>query len=133
MAIREHCGPKLASLLRYTVGFDQRDNPVFPSQGLMVKSINEYCGLGGNVAYISNSTHAEVSVSLFGGLVAQLCGRVGVIKETKQTTSLPLNNLFYCGGPLTLRGFHYGGAGPVVEGTPVGAHVSDSMPRHKCI
>lgn len=124
MAIREHCGPKLASLLRYSVIFDQRDNPVFPTQGLMVKSINEYCGLGGNVAYVSNNTHAEVSVPLFSGIVAQVCGRLGVIKETKKTTVLPLSNLFYCGGPLTLRGFEFGGAGPVVDGTPIGAQVS---------
>lgn len=124
LAIREQCGPKLASLLRYSVIFDQRDSPVFPKQGLMIKSINEYCGLGGNVAYVSNNTHAEVSMPLFGGLVAQVCGRVGIIKETKQTTVLPINNLYYCGGPLTLRGFKYGGAGPVIEGTPIGAQVS---------
>ncbi|XP_037827624.1 SAM50-like protein CG7639 [Lucilia sericata] len=130
MAIREHCGPKLASLLRYSVIFDQRDNPVFPTQGLMIKSINEYCGLGGNVAYVSNNTHAEVSVPLFGGLVAQVCGRVGIIKETKQTTVLPINNLYYCGGPLTLRGFKYGGAGPVVEGTPIGAQTYWSTGFH---
>ncbi|XP_065366963.1 SAM50-like protein CG7639 [Calliphora vicina] len=130
MAIREHCGPKLASLLRYSVIFDQRDNPVFPTQGLMIKSINEYCGLGGNVAYVSNNTHAEVSVPLFGGLVAQVCGRVGIIKETKKTTILPINNLYYCGGPLTLRGFKYGGAGPVVEGTPIGAQTYWSTGFH---
>ena len=124
MAIREHCGPKLASLIRYSVIFDQRDNPVFPTQGLMLKSTNEYCGLGGNIAYMSNTTHAEVSMSLFGGLVAQVCGRVGIIKETKRTTTLPINNLFYCGGPLTLRGFKFGGAGPLVEGTPIGAQVN---------
>lgn len=76
------------------------------------------------MAYVSNNTHAEVSVPLFAGLVAQVCGRVGIIKETKQTTILPINNLYYCGGPLTLRGFKYGGAGPVVEGTPIGAQVS---------
>lgn len=123
MIVREHCGPRLASLLRYSVIFDQRDNPVFPSQGIMVKSSNEYCGLGGNVAYISNNTHAEVSVPLFSGFVAQLCGRIGIIKETRKTTVLPLSNLFYCGGPLTLRGFEFGGAGPIVDGTPIGAQV----------
>ncbi|XP_075169747.1 SAM50-like protein CG7639 [Haematobia irritans] len=130
MAIREHCGPKLASLLRYSVIFDQRDNPVFATQGLMIKTINEYCGLGGNVAYISNSTHAEISVPIFGGLVAQFCGRLGVIKETKKTTVLPLSNLFYCGGPLTLRGFEYGGAGPVIDGTPIGAQTYWSTGLH---
>lgn len=127
MAIREHCGPKLASLLRYSVIFDQRDNPVFPTQGLMVKTINEYCGLGGNVAYMSNSTHAEVSLPLFAGLVVQICGRLGIIRETKKTTTLPINNLFYCGGPLTLRGFKYGGAGPVVDGAALGAQVCIKM------
>ncbi|XP_011186814.2 SAM50-like protein CG7639 [Zeugodacus cucurbitae] len=120
-AIREHCGPKLASLVRYSVVYDQRDNPVFPTQGLMLKSVNEYCGLGGNVAYMSSTTHGEISVPLVAGLVAQVCGRIGVIKETKNTTVLPISSLYYCGGPLTLRGFKYGGAGPVVDGTSIGA------------
>lgn len=126
-AIREHCGPKLASLVRYSLIYDQRDNPVFPTQGLMLKSVNEYCGLGGNVAYMSSTTHGEVSVPLAAGLVAQVCGRIGVIKETKNTTVLPISSLFYCGGPLTLRGFKYGGAGPVVDGTSIGAQVRVSL------
>lgn len=120
-AIRDHCGPKLTSLLRYSVIYDNRDSNVFPTRGFMLKSVNEYCGLGGNVAYTSSTAHGEVNVPLFAGLVAQFCGRVGAVRETKQTTILPINNLFYCGGPLTLRGFKYGGAGPVIDGTPIGA------------
>ncbi|EDW47943.1 GM20162 [Drosophila sechellia] len=120
-AIRDHCGPKLASLLRYSVVYDNRDGNVFPTRGIYLKSVNEYCGLGGNVAYTSSTAHGELNVPLFAGLVAQFCARVGVVKETKNTTQLPISSLFYCGGPLTLRGFKFGGAGPVVEGTPIGA------------
>jgi len=120
-AIRDHCGPKLASLLRYSVLYDNRDSNVFPTRGIYLKSVNEYCGLGGNIAYTSSTAHGEVNVPLFAGLVAQFCGRVGVVKETKNTTQLPINSLFYCGGPLTLRGFKFGGAGPVIDGTPIGA------------
>ncbi|KAL9918459.1 SAM50-like protein CG7639 isoform 1-T4 [Glossina fuscipes fuscipes] len=130
MAIRQQCGPKLASLARYSLIFDQRDNPVFPSNGIMLKAINEYCGLGGNIAYISSCVHGEVSVPLFSGIVAQVCGRVGVVKETKKTDYLPLSNLYLCGGPLTLRGFKYGGAGPVVDGTPIGAETYWSTGFH---
>ncbi|EDW73896.1 uncharacterized protein Dwil_GK19448, isoform B [Drosophila willistoni] len=119
--IREHCGPKLASLLRYSVVYDNRDGTVFPTRGILLKSTNEYCGLGGNVAYVSSTVHGEVNVPLIPGIVAQFCGRVGIMKETKNTTQLPISNLFYCGGPLTLRGFKFGGAGPVMEGTPIGA------------
>ncbi|XP_054736595.1 SAM50-like protein CG7639 [Anastrepha obliqua] len=128
--IREHCGPKLASLVRYSVIYDQRDNPVFPTQGIMLKSVNEYCGLGGNLAYMSTTTHGEISVPLFAGLVAQVCGRLGLVKETKNTTLLPISSLFYCGGPLTLRGFRFGGAGPVVETTSIGAQTNWSMGLH---
>lgn len=120
-AIREHCGPRLASVLRHIVTFDQRDNPVFPTQGIMVKSTSEYSGLGGNISYVSNHTHAEVSVPLVGGIVAQLCGRIGVVSPTKSSAELPISNLFYVGGPQTLRGFRFGGAGPLVDGTAIGA------------
>ncbi|SPP74044.1 SAM50-like protein CG7639 [Drosophila guanche] len=120
-SIREHCGPKLASLVRYSVVFDNRDANVFATRGILLKSTNEYCGLGGNIAYTSSTAHGEVNVPLFSDFVAQFCGRVGIVKETKQTTLLPIGSLFYCGGPMTLRGFKYGGAGPVVDGTPIGA------------
>uniref|UniRef100_A0A1A9WV47 POTRA domain-containing protein n=1 Tax=Glossina brevipalpis TaxID=37001 RepID=A0A1A9WV47_9MUSC len=130
MAIRQQCGPKLASLMRYSLIFDQRDNPVFPTNGIMLKAINEYCGLGGNIAYVSSCVHGEVSLPLFSGIVAQVCGRVGIVKETKKTDYIPLSNLYLCGGPLTLRGFKYGGAGPVVEGTPIGAETYWSTGFH---
>jgi len=122
-AIREHCGPQLASLLRYVLMYDKRDNPIFPTKGIMCKSINEYSGLGGNVHYLSHTTHAEFNQRLPFGLVAQVGARFGILKDIEKRR-LPISNLFYCGGPLTLRGFEYGGAGPFEEGTPIGAKVS---------
>lgn len=124
ITIRRHCGPKMATLLRYSLIYDQRDDRVFPTNGILLKTVNEYCGLFGNVHYTSSSVHGEFNLPILGGIVAQVCGRVGIIRKTSKTRSLPLESLYYCGGPLTLRGFKYGGAGPVVEGTPIGANVS---------
>lgn len=121
--IRQHCGPKLASLLRYSVTYDERDNPVFPSQGILIKANTEYSGFGGNISYLMYNGHAELNVPLFSGIVAQTCLRGGVIKPTRSVFDLPISNLFYCGGPQTLRGFEFGGAGPKTEGTPIGANV----------
>lgn len=124
MDIRQQCGPKLASLIRYSLIYDQRDDRVFPTSGTLLKTVNEYCGLMGNVHYTSSCAHAEINLPIFGSIVAQFCGRVGVIRKTSKTRSLPIESMYYCGGPLTLRGFKYGGAGPVVDGTPIGASVS---------
>lgn len=124
MGIRMHCGPRLSSLIRYSVIYDQRDDRVFPTTGILLRTVNEFCGLMGNVHYTSSSGHAEFNLPIYGGIVAQLSGRVGVVRKTSKTRSIPLENLYYCGGPQTLRGFKYGGAGPKIENTPIGASVS---------
>lgn len=120
-SVREHCGPRLCSLLRHIWSYDRRDSSVLPSQGIHVRMTNEMCGLGGNVAYVKNTTHAEINVPLLAGISAQLCGRVGILQSDKLAPTVPLSNLFTLGGPMTLRGFHMAGVGSHAEGVASGA------------
>lgn len=119
--VREHCGPRLASVLRYIVSYDQRDSMVLPSQGVFFQMTNEMSGFGGNVAYVKNTTHGEINIPLFAGISVQLTGRVGILQTEKKSQNVPISNLFVLGGPLNIRGFKPGGVGQHVEGAALGA------------
>lgn len=122
--VREHCGPRLASVLRHIGTYDSRDSRIFPTRGLYVQTTNELSGAAGigDVQYVKNHTHAEINVPLFAGISAQLCGRIGAVLSDKLTDGpVPLSNLFVLGGPLTVRGFHMAGVGEHIEGVPCGA------------
>lgn len=122
--VRQHCGPRMSSLVRYIVAYDSRDNTVFPSYGFLLKTTNEVCGFGGNIGYMMNNTQTELSIPLFNGFVAQVCSRFGLIQRDKRHLDIPISNLFVFGGNQTLRGFQFGGAGPQTDGYSSGAHVS---------
>lgn len=122
--IRQQCGPRMSSLFRYKVGYDSRDNYVFPNYGFLVETTNELCGFGGNIGYMLNNTRMELNIPLFSGFVAQVCSKFGLIQRDKTQLSVPISNLFIFGGNQTLRGFHFGGAGPQNGEYSLGAHVS---------
>jgi outer membrane protein insertion porin family len=73
---------------------------------------------------LKNEAHAEINIPLFAGLSVQMCGRLGLILNNKKQEALAINHLFFPGGPLSLRGFKYAGAGPHEEGVPMGVNVS---------
>lgn len=120
--VREHFGPRQASVLRHICSHDQRDNRIFPSSGVFVQMTNEMSGPVGNIKYVKNTTHAEVNVPLFAGLSAQICARVGILQTDKLDEPVPLSSLFILGGPLTIRGFQMAGVGDHEEGAALGAH-----------
>lgn len=121
-AVREHFGPRQASVLRHICAYDDRDNRIFPRSGMFVQMTNEMSGPGGNIRYVKNNTHAEVNFPLFAGLSAQITGRVGLIQTDKLDEPVPLSSLFILGGPLTVRGFQMAGIGEHSEGAALGAH-----------
>lgn len=118
--VREQCGPRMASLVRHIVSYDKRDSAIFPSKGIYVKLLSEFCGLGGNIFYKSILSHSEFNLALFGGLVSQLCFRFGCIKESENNPGLPITSLYSLGGPSSLRGFAHGGIGQNIDGYPIG-------------
>lgn len=121
--VRKHCGPRMATVFRHICSVDQRNSNVFPTTGAFFKTTNEISGLtGGDISYLSNNTHAEYNVPLFGGVSAQFCGRVGIIKAGKLSPNVPISNLFILGGPQSLRGYLMAGAGEHVDGAATGAN-----------
>lgn len=123
--IRQECGPRLASVFRHIGAFDTRDDRVFPSQGIFVRTTTEVIGDRlSKYGALKCDSHAEVNVPLFAGLSLQLSGRIGKIFEDERVMKpLPIDSLFFLGGPLSLRGFEPAGATPFKEGVATGSRV----------
>lgn len=119
--VREHCGPRLASVLRHICTYDQRDSSALPTRGVFFSMTNEMSGPGGNIYYVKNTTHGEINIPLFSGISAQWTGRVGILQADKLSPNVPLSSLFTLGGPLTVRGFHMAGVGAHTDGVVSGA------------
>lgn len=120
--IRQQCGPRLASVFRHIGSFDSRDDTVFPTQGYFVRNTSEVIGDRlSQYGAVKGETHAEVNVPLFAGMSLQFVGRMGKIYENQRVMKpLPIDSLFFLGGPQSLRGFETARATPVEEGVPRG-------------
>ena len=123
--IREQCGPRLASIFRYTGACDQRDNSIFPTEGFYVRTTAELIGdCLSRYGSVKSDTHVEMNMPLFAGMSLQVCGRFGKIYEDKKIAkSTTIDGLFFLGGPQTLRGFDQAGATPCEENIARGTKV----------
>jgi outer membrane protein insertion porin family len=120
--IRQECGPRLASVFRHIGSFDSRDDSVFPTQGVFVRTTTELIGDRlSQYGAVKSDSHVEMNVPLFAGMSLQLCGRLGKIHEnTRIMKPMPIDGLFFLGGPQSLRGFEGAGATPVQDGVARG-------------
>lgn len=120
--IRQECGPRLASVFRHIGSFDSRDDTVFPSQGVFIRTTSEVIGDRlSQYGAVKSESHVEMNVPLFAGMSLQLVGRLGKIHENQRVMKpLTIDSLFFLGGPQSLRGFETARATPVEEGVPRG-------------
>jgi outer membrane protein insertion porin family len=139
--IRNECGPRLASIFRHIGAFDTRDDRVFPTQGVYVRTTTEIIGDRlSKYGAIKCDSHVEMNVPLFAGMSLQLCGRLGkIFEDSKIMKPLPIDSLFFLGGPLSLRGFEFAGSTPMEDGVPkgtrtyfaAGLHLWTPLPFHQ--
>nr|XP_029718947.1 SAM50-like protein CG7639 [Aedes albopictus] len=119
--VRENCGPKLASIIRYIGVYEGRDSNVFPTNGIFVKTTNELMGSTlKQFGMVKSDVHCEINMPLFAGISLQLCGRFGMLLNDKRKETIPINQLFFPGGPQSLRGFEIAGACPYRDGVAAG-------------
>jgi len=122
--IREYCGPRLANVFSYTLAYDSRDSNVFPTEGIRLQTSHQIINSSfKQFGYIKNDLHAELNCPLFAGLSIQLTGRVGKINDLGRSEPVTISDMFFLGGPQTLRGFYVAGAGKQVDGAAIGSNI----------
>lgn len=119
--IREEAGHSLKSSLKSVLAFDNLDDLVFPSKGALIRLIQEYAGLYGNVGFYKQEMQFNYFQRLpyFKSIVLQSSFSTGFLKKTENRI-VCINDKFFLGGPLNLRGFQHSGIGPQNRRCPLG-------------
>jgi len=63
-AVREQSGHSFKSALRHIMTVDHRDQLIFPTTGVALKLVQEYAGLGGDVAFVKHDSELQVNIPL---------------------------------------------------------------------
>lgn len=114
--------PRIRSLT-FSINHDTRDNLFDPSRGWFLNWSNEVAGsfLQGSNTFAKSvlSLKRFKAIGLNGVLGSAL--EIGWMGTFGEDTEVPVNELFYAGGPTSLRGFGYQQVGPLAaDGEPVG-------------
>ncbi|KAM7430944.1 sorting and assembly machinery component 50 [Porites harrisoni] len=110
-AIREQAGHSLKSSLKHTVVMDKRDNLTLPTEGYFLKLSQELAGLGGDVRFFKNSLEYQQNVEVLKDVILSWTFQGGNLRPLFGAPSL-INDRFFLGGPLSVRGFNFKGIGP---------------------
>ncbi|CAH0549617.1 unnamed protein product [Brassicogethes aeneus] len=119
--VREQSGLSLKSALRHILSMDLRDDLIFPTQGSLFELTSEFAGLGGDVGFIKNKFTFQSNYSVMEDIVFQGSLTGGVMTPTSPDMKISMADMFYLGGPLSVRGFQLRGVGPHSEGNALGS------------
>jgi len=120
-AIREQAGHSLKSALKHTFIIDERDNMAMPTKGYSFRLSQELAGLGGDVKFLKDNLEYQQSVEVFKDVIISWSLQGGHLHTLFGTPS-KINDRFFLGGPLSVRGFDFKGIGPRRGGDSLGAN-----------
>lgn len=119
--IREEAGHSVKSSVKHILCMDQRDNQCLPFRGSYFRLYQEYAGLGGNISFLKHEVQYQINKCLLGELVLQATLMGGLVHTFGIDKSIKINDRFFLGGPLTLRGFEMNSVGPRSQDCFLGA------------
>eukprot|EP00794_Sanderia_malayensis_P004454 gene4454-5045_t len=118
--IREQAGHVIKSSVQHTLISDGRDNQLLPTKGNIFKHVMEFSGLGGNVKFVKSEIEIQLNKELMQDWIMGASFQAGAAKSIGGSENL-INDKFFLGGPLSVRGFQMKGIGPRVKDIPLGA------------
>lgn len=107
--IRDQEGKNITSLVGHALVFDNRDNRFTPTEGVMVKGVQEVAGLGGDDKFVRHELQSEYYYPIAPEFVFSLAGAAGHIAAIED--DVRINQRFFIGGRV-MRGFDNSGIGP---------------------
>lgn len=139
--------PSLKSSLKYSFTRDGRDDPGAPSHGGLLAASVEVAGLGGDVQFAKGTLQLQQHFPLINDwLFLGVCGNAGWLHPFSSppgATAAPIkngdgtvgprppvswiNDRFFLGGPIRMRGFKEKGVGPRSDPSEGGAVGGDAL------
>jgi outer membrane protein insertion porin family len=113
VAILDSEGASNKSMFGLNYVYDQLDNPLKPTSGYRLQSMNEFAGIGGDVRYVSTEAAGYYFYPLMEGFVMKLKGTAGYMTGWGGE-DVPILDRFFKGGE-SFRGFARSGIGPRME------------------
>lgn len=126
-AVRADAGDSFKSSFTHNWTNDQRNNPILPTSGYLVKTAAEIAGVGplaGDVAFAKLEAETQSSIPVPIPFIEKDLGislttsiRGGVLYplsfgRSPNVTHSRINDRFFLGGPTDVRGFRHCGLGP---------------------
>lgn len=110
--VREQAGHSLKSSLKHTFSIDSRDDVILPTSGTLWRTCQEYAGIGGNVEFAKQDGTFQWNATGLWDTIFQISVSGGLMRALDPKGTVNINDRFFLGGPLTLRGFNFNGCGP---------------------
>jgi outer membrane protein insertion porin family len=113
--IKNEAGKYISSTIGHEISYDRLDNRFAPTNGYILRTNNDFTGVGGNVRYLKNTISGAVYYSLLKNVVLGIDAQAGMMNPIGGRR-IRISDKFLLGGQ-SLRGFDYGGVGPHSQGT----------------
>ncbi|CAH1114993.1 unnamed protein product [Psylliodes chrysocephalus] len=119
--VRKESGLSLKSSLKHVLSLDLRDEIIFPTTGSLLQLTSEYAGVGGDVGFLKNDLYLQTNYSILPDIVFQGCLMGGYMSGISNDLKISLADMYFLGGPLSMRGFQMRGVGPHSDGDALGS------------
>ncbi|RKO91707.1 surface antigen-domain-containing protein [Blyttiomyces helicus] len=110
-SVRKDAGHSFKSAVAHSFTLDRRDDSMLPTRGFLFKTSEEFAGLGGDVQHVKGEGEGQFVLPLGSGFSLSTSFRGGLLLPFN-CASTRINDRFFLGGPLTIRGFRQSGVGP---------------------
>ncbi|KAJ3303628.1 hypothetical protein HDU76_005323 [Blyttiomyces sp. JEL0837] len=120
--VRQDAAHSLKSALVHTCTVEGRNDNLLPTRGYYFKSFLELAGLSGDVKHGKAELEGQFHVPLTHGFSASASLRSGLLHPLFGKQSR-INDRFFVGGPLSVRGFQHSGIGPKDGNDAVGGDI----------
>eukprot|EP01135_Chromosphaera_perkinsii_P005318 Nk52_evm2s341 gene=Nk52_evmTU2s341 len=132
-AIRSHAGHSVKSSVKYSFKWDARDDSILANRGSCFRSQTELAGangfLGGDVNFLKQQFEVQFNKTFLEQATVSAGFSAGCVKSLSpwrpsfDSGAVPINDRFFIGGPMTIRGFTMRGVGPHMRGYSAGGDV----------
>ncbi|KAF4517516.1 hypothetical protein B566_EDAN006518 [Ephemera danica] len=117
-------GHSLKSSLVHSIIMDRRvGGTIFPTRGTLLEFRTEYAGAGGDIGFLKNELKLQSNFCLYKDFVLQGSFQGGLMNEFQDNKRVKICDRFFLGGPLTIRGFEFRGAGPHTDRYALGSEM----------
>ncbi|KCV73277.1 hypothetical protein H696_00819 [Fonticula alba] len=134
LSVRSEAGYTAKSALRHEWVASSEDSETMPRHGARARMATEVAGLLGDVNHLRHETEVRASTTLPGDITLSIGAHAGFISPlfskadimnapssddltgaAKLPSNVPINDRFFLGGPLTMRGYAHRNFGPRIR------------------